>query len=101
VPAAKRRLLETRADADDLADDYALLRKVKKGKITEVRPHRSKEPWIWFPDSYNCATPVKRRLCKNSMYTCMLACNLCCCCSGCQSCSLHHRQPMRMMYLRE
>ena len=37
MPAAKRRLLETRADADDMADDYALLRKVKKGKITEVR----------------------------------------------------------------
>ena len=36
LPAAKRRLLETRADADDMADDYALLRKVKKGKITEV-----------------------------------------------------------------
>ena len=42
MPAAKRRLLETRADADDMADDYALLRKVKKGKISEVRPHGPK-----------------------------------------------------------
>lgn len=51
MPAAKRRLLETRADADDMADDYALLRKVKKGKITEVRPSGSKNslnlPSIW------------------------------------------------------
>lgn len=37
LPAAKRRLIESRADADDMSGDYALLRKVKKGKITEVR----------------------------------------------------------------
>lgn len=36
MPAAKRRLLESRVDADDMSSDYALLRKVKKGKITEV-----------------------------------------------------------------
>lgn len=43
MPAAKRRLLETRADADDMADDYALLRKVKKGKITEVKASWSRK----------------------------------------------------------
>ena len=37
LPAAKRRMLETRQDVHDLADEYALLRKLKKGKLSEVR----------------------------------------------------------------
>ncbi len=37
LPAAKRRLLEARHDADDMSQDYALLKKVKKGKMSEVR----------------------------------------------------------------
>jgi len=37
LPAAKRRLLETRQDVDDLAGEYSLLRKLKKGKLSEVR----------------------------------------------------------------
>ena len=36
LPAAKRRLLDGRQDAAELADEYALLRKLKKGKLSEV-----------------------------------------------------------------
>lgn len=36
MTAAKRRLRDHRQDADDLADDYALLKRLKKGKMTEV-----------------------------------------------------------------
>ena len=38
LPAAKRRLLDGRQDAAELADEYALLRKLKKGKLSEVTP---------------------------------------------------------------
>ena len=37
LPAAKRRLLDGRQDAAELADEYALLRKLKKGKLSEVK----------------------------------------------------------------
>lgn len=36
MTAVKRRLKDSRQDADDLADDYALLKRLKKGKMTEV-----------------------------------------------------------------
>lgn len=36
APAAKRRLLEGRQDVSDIASDYALLKKLKKGKLSEV-----------------------------------------------------------------
>ena len=38
LPAAKRRQQESRQDADDFAAEYRMLRKVKKGKMSEVRP---------------------------------------------------------------
>ena len=38
MPAAKRRQQESRQDADDFAAEYRMLRKVKKGKMSEVRP---------------------------------------------------------------
>ncbi len=41
LPAAKRRLLDGRQDAAELADEYALLRKLKKGKLSEVRLGRA------------------------------------------------------------
>ena len=37
LTAVKRRLLEVRQDADDMSNDYALFRKLKRGKLTEVR----------------------------------------------------------------
>lgn len=36
APAAKRRLLEGRQDESDFAEEYTLLKKLKKGKLTEV-----------------------------------------------------------------
>lgn len=36
LPAAKRRQLEARQDADDFAAEYRMLKKVKKGKMSEV-----------------------------------------------------------------
>lgn len=36
LTAAKRRLLDMRQDADDMTNDYALFKKLKKGKLTEV-----------------------------------------------------------------
>ena len=36
LTAAKRRMLETRQELAELHDDYALLRKLKKGKITQA-----------------------------------------------------------------
>ena len=36
LPAAKRRQLEARQDADDFAVEYRMLKKVKKGKMSEV-----------------------------------------------------------------
>jgi len=35
APAAKRRLLEGRQDESDFAEEYTLLKKLKKGKLTE------------------------------------------------------------------
>jgi ATP-dependent RNA helicase DDX55/SPB4 len=35
MTAAKRRLLESREDVDDINDDYRALKKLKKGKISE------------------------------------------------------------------
>jgi ATP-dependent RNA helicase DDX55/SPB4 len=37
MTAAKRRLKDFRQDTDDLADDYAMLKKLKRGKMTEVQ----------------------------------------------------------------
>lgn len=37
LPAAKRRQLSQRQELADLSDDYRLLKKLKKGKISEVR----------------------------------------------------------------
>ena len=37
LPAAKRRMLELRQDHDELRDDYRLLKKLKKGRASEVR----------------------------------------------------------------
>ena len=37
LPAAKRRQIEARQDADDFAAEYRMLKKVKKGKMSEVR----------------------------------------------------------------
>ena len=37
LPAAKRRQQELRQDTDDFAAEYRMLRKVKKGKMSEVR----------------------------------------------------------------
>ena len=39
LPAAKRRQQESRQDADDFAAEYRMLRKVKKGKMSEVGPN--------------------------------------------------------------
>ena len=39
VPAAKRRMLEDRQDVSEFADEYTLLKRLKKGKMTEV--HRN------------------------------------------------------------
>ena len=36
APAAKRRQLEERQDVSDFASEYALLRKLKRGKLSEV-----------------------------------------------------------------
>lgn len=36
VPAAKRRMLELRQDHEELKDDYRLLKKLKKGRASEV-----------------------------------------------------------------
>lgn len=36
LPAAKRRMLELRQDHDELKDDYRLLKKLKKGRASEV-----------------------------------------------------------------
>ena len=36
LPAAKRRQQELRQDADDFAAEYRMLKKVKKGKMSEV-----------------------------------------------------------------
>jgi hypothetical protein len=36
LPAAKRRLLEARQDVEDFAAEYRLLKKVKKGRLSEV-----------------------------------------------------------------
>lgn len=36
MTAAKRRLKDFRQDTDDLADDYAMLKKLKRGKMTEA-----------------------------------------------------------------
>ena len=38
LPAAKRRQIEARQDADDFAAEYRMLKKVKKGKMSEVLP---------------------------------------------------------------
>ena len=37
LPAAKRRMFEMRQDNDELRDDYRLLKKLKKGRVSEVR----------------------------------------------------------------
>jgi hypothetical protein len=37
LPAEKRRALDAKRDDEDFAADYRLLRKVKRGKISEVR----------------------------------------------------------------
>ena len=37
LPAVKRRQLEARQDADDFAAEYRMLKKVKRGKMSEVR----------------------------------------------------------------
>lgn len=37
LPAAKRRQIEARQDADDFAAEYRMLKKVKRGKMSEVR----------------------------------------------------------------
>lgn len=42
LPAAKRRMLELRQDNDELTDDYRLLKKLKKGRASEVGT-------IWAP----------------------------------------------------
>lgn len=36
LPAAKRRQLEAREDAEDFAAEYRMLKKVKKGRMSEV-----------------------------------------------------------------
>ena len=36
LPAAKRRQAEARQDEDDFAAEYTLLRKLKRGRLTEV-----------------------------------------------------------------
>lgn len=36
LPAAKRRQLSQRQELADLSDDYRLLKKLKRGKISEV-----------------------------------------------------------------
>lgn len=48
LTAAKRRLLEVRQDADDMSNDYALFKKLKKGKLTEVSDcgHRHLTPFF-------------------------------------------------------
>lgn len=38
LPAAKRRQAEARQDEDDFAAEYTLLRKLKRGRISEARP---------------------------------------------------------------
>lgn len=37
VPAAKRRQIEERQDISDFANEYTLLKRLKKGKLSEVR----------------------------------------------------------------
>lgn len=41
VTAEKRRLREQRLELDELNDEYSLLRKLKKGKISEVMLRQS------------------------------------------------------------
>lgn len=49
--AAKRRLLEQRQDEDELEEDYRLLKRLRRGKMTNVRlahPHQFKrEVQLW------------------------------------------------------
>jgi len=42
LPAAKRRQIEARQDADDFAAEYRMLKKVKNGKMSEVLPFLSR-----------------------------------------------------------
>ena len=44
LPAAKRRQLEARQDVDDFAAEYRMLKKVKKGKMSEVRTAAAQTP---------------------------------------------------------
>ena len=41
LPAAKRQLHQAREDRDDLDDDYRLLRRLKKGKVSNAEYERS------------------------------------------------------------
>lgn len=36
LPSAKRRMIDDRQDVSDFADEYTLLKRLKKGKISEV-----------------------------------------------------------------
>lgn len=54
LPAAKRRMLETRQDVHDLADEYALLRKLKKGKLSEVRVSCLRDSHVQYLYSRTC-----------------------------------------------
>ena len=47
LPAVMRRQQESRQNADDFAAEYRMLRKVKKGKMSEVRPNFNTER-IWL-----------------------------------------------------
>ncbi len=57
LPAAKRRLLDGRQDAAELADEYALLRKLKKGKLSEVRLDCARVCSLYVADLEVCESP--------------------------------------------
>ena len=69
LPAAKRRQLSQRQELADLTDDYRLLKKLKKGKISEVR-HRLV---FGFPQVSRSITLLLHR--RSLMRRCWVGCS--------------------------
>lgn len=49
LPAAKRRQIEARQDVEDFAAEYRMLKKVKKGRMSEVRAGLQACMRIFYP----------------------------------------------------
>lgn len=59
LPAAKRRQIEARQDADDFAAEYRMLKKVKKGKMSEVQNPAANPPQLRHEEpSASCILPA-------------------------------------------